>query len=73
MQLYPNPAHQYTNITGILPNSKLELLTTDGRLIREIISSGNNMQLKVGGLAGGLYILRCSNATSTQEKQFLKE
>jgi hypothetical protein len=73
MALYPNPAHQYLTVTGLLPNSKLELLTPDGRLIREFISSGNKMQLEVGGLAGGLYIIRCSDATSRQEKQFLKE
>ncbi|MBX3164820.1 MAG: T9SS type A sorting domain-containing protein [Bacteroidetes bacterium] len=61
MKIYPNPTNDYVNIEGKLPENvrKAELLisTTDGRILKTDVYTGEAKQISVYNLAKGMYLL----------------
>ncbi len=72
IQVYPNPATDYINISGVNITSgsttpKAVLSDISGRVMRQAVLSGQPTQLSLTGLAHGTYILRVINADGTAQ------
>ncbi len=59
VKIYPNPAQNTVTIT--LPENAIkttvEILTTQGQLVKNYTVGGGNQQLDISGLANGIYLL----------------
>jgi hypothetical protein len=79
IQVYPNPATDYVNISGISITSGSTTPTAvlsdiSGKIIRQAVLSGQPTQLSLTGLAKGTYILRVLNTDgSVQSFKIIKE
>ena len=77
IHVYPNPARDYVNISGInitSGSSTVVLADISGRALRQIILSGQTTQVSLTGLANGAYILKVINADgTTQSFKIIKE
>ena len=79
VKLYPNPAH--TAVFVVLPAElrrtahTAELVDALGRVVRtkEVLSSGNSLQVSLQSVTPGLYSLRIFTATGTFSKRLVVE
>ncbi|MBS1566973.1 MAG: T9SS type A sorting domain-containing protein, partial [Bacteroidetes bacterium] len=73
MQVYPNPARQYVSVKGIAGGGMLEVLTADGRLLKQVATTGSSTTLDLGGLPGGIYIIVYRKGDVLQQQRIMKE
>ncbi|MGC4130295.1 MAG: M1 family aminopeptidase [Bergeyella sp.] len=66
ISIFPNPAKDILNVSGLSKNFDYEIIGTDGRLLQKGQANG---QVSVSGLAKGMYFLKIEN----RNFKFLKE
>lgn len=80
--VYPNPAGKFLNLVIATPNNvNATIIVTDitGKIVLKqatgIVTGNNNLQLHVGNLAPGSYLLKlvCSNGCNSAVTKFVKE
>ena len=72
INLYPNPASDFIEITGIqLENVEANLFDIQGREIDNIILNSN--RIDVSNLATGVYILKLKSGVKTFKKRIIKK
>jgi hypothetical protein len=59
--VYPNPASDYVQLTGILPQTEISISTITGMLVDRLVSSENKQTLNISNLLPGVYLLSISN------------
>lgn len=65
LSVYPNPATQTLNITGITPGSELWLYDVTGRIVGHVTTRLNNCVIDVAAYAPGAYILQATAGDGT--------
>ncbi len=80
--VYPNPANKLLNMIVASPsNEQITIVVSDitGKIIKkqsiQVISGNNNLQLEVGSLSSGSYLLKvvCNNGCSSSIVKFVKQ
>ncbi len=61
VQVYPNPVSQELTVVGLLTESTVEIIGSDGRVMRRHEHVTDRSQLTVSELNTGLYVVRISN------------
>jgi hypothetical protein len=61
--IYPNPAVNYINITGINNKDVIELIDIQGRSVSSLISKGNTELLNIENYKAGNYYVKISSNT----------
>jgi len=69
--IYPNPSSNSINFEGVTSGSTLQLLTMDGRILKNIIYSGN--PIDISNLENGMYLVKISNSNTTETKKIIKQ
>lgn len=72
LNVFPNPADDELNISGISGESQVMVLAIDGRVISVTPFVSETVKLNTGGLAPGMYLLRVSDANGVRTKQFIR-
>lgn len=75
MQLYPNPASELVNISGVKVGDILYIYSIDGKLIRSVeITSDFSGELDVSTLINGMYLIKIfsNQEQSTTQLKFIK-
>lgn len=67
--VYPNPFNDMLNIKGI-ENADYEIFSIDGKLIQ---SGKTSMQLNLGNLSKGMYLLKLSANGTSETKKIIKK
>lgn len=57
INIYPNPAQTYIEISGLAGNETINMYDITGRLIKEQKSSGSGMHIAIGDLNEGVYYI----------------
>ncbi|MBK8710885.1 MAG: choice-of-anchor D domain-containing protein [Niastella sp.] len=73
MQIFPNPATQFINITGLNANGIIEILTLEGKIINRIKTTTGPMNINIRNLAAGVYIIRYQNNNEVQIQKIIKQ
>jgi len=73
LQVYPNPAQRFISVKGIEANGILQLVTAEGRTVRQLVTKGGGMTIDLGGLPGGIYIILYYNHGKAQQQKIMKE
>lgn len=71
--LYPNPVKDNFHIKG-LDHLKynLQIITVDGRVVKQISQISNNQSISTAGLANGFYLVKLTTGTQSTTIKFLK-
>lgn len=72
IQLYPNPASDQITI-ALSSNATIEVLNSEGRIIRRYNAVNNAVTLDLSGFAKGLYFVKAQDSKGTAVKKFVKE
>lgn len=64
--VYPNPAQDSWNITGIIPQSHLVLINMNGQVVWQQIATSNTMSISASLFTKGVYMLRIINKEHTR-------
>ena len=69
ISIYPNPAHDYINITGTTGVTEIQLADISGRVISSWKNTASSVSLKIGEVGKGVYMLRLisNNGIETQK------
>lgn len=63
--LFPNPANDRLTISNIPSDSQLiQVFSTDGRMVQELVVSATSETIDISGLKPGLYLVRSESWTS---------
>ncbi|MBL7939785.1 MAG: PKD domain-containing protein [Flavobacteriales bacterium] len=73
IRVFPVPASDVLNISGLPTNTLLGLFTADGRLVQSARSTSTTETLDVSGLAKGGYILRVDTDQGTFHRKIVVE
>lgn len=58
LHVYPNPTHEMLFVDGVNAGMTVRLFSLDGRLLETVASDGQQMQIQVGTLPHGIYLLQ---------------
>jgi hypothetical protein len=73
VEVSPNPAQDYINVSSEFPMSHLEILNADGTLVTSIKTNEMNVQISVESLAKGLYYLSVYSNEAAFTERFIKD
>jgi hypothetical protein len=71
--VFPNPAQRFITVKGIAANGTVQLLSLDGKLLKQISTTANTMTIDIGTLPAGIYILGYLNNGIYQQTKVRKE
>ena len=76
IEVFPNPANDFINVScsECLPNTKIKIsmLSSNGKLLREIETNGTIINIDTKNILAGLYILKCEIDGNFFHKKILK-
>ncbi len=73
VQLYPNPARDYLNITGLTEGSEFRISDISGRTVYSAIATSTAMEVSVGNLSGGVYTVTVVTDGRREVTRFIKQ
>lgn len=69
LKVYPNPTADFINI-GANKSLNVQLIDLNGRILQ--IANGQHIQLDLGAVKAGIYLLKISDGNSTETKRIIK-
>jgi hypothetical protein len=74
IQVYPNPATNMVNVTGIAAETQISLTNTQGQVVlTRNAEAGASVQIDISNLSAGVYLLQAKDASqSFVQKIFVK-
>lgn len=69
--VYPNPANDVLNITGLSGETQFEIHNAVGQLVKK--GKMNDNQVRVSDLAKGVYVITINNAKASESIKFVKK
>lgn len=73
LQVFPNPVQQQVTVKGIEANGILQVIAIDGKVVKQVITTGTSMVLNLGTLSKGIYTIQYSYHNATQQLKIVKE
>ncbi len=73
MQVYPNPVQQFMVVNGLKAKGTIQVLTIDGKLAKQFVTTGSMMRIDMSELPGGMYIVSYRNQDILQQQKVIKE
>ena len=74
VKIYPNPASDVINLYSVIDeNSKAEIYSLNGKLIKTIQLTQNHTEISISELNTGMYIMKVSNGEEVVLKRFIKQ
>jgi hypothetical protein len=71
--VYPTPAESFVEVESQLPIKNIEIMNTDGKSLLLQAGNGTNMQVNIGNLSPGLYLLKAQMTDgSVQTEKVIK-
>lgn len=73
MRVYPNPAQRLVTITGLEANGIVRIVTIDGKLVKQLRTTGATLVTDVSSLPQGTYVLQYNNHGMLQQLTLIKQ
>ncbi len=71
--MFPNPAKKQLNISGKTMLETVTILDVNGRVLKTIHNSTNNIQINITDLSSGVYFVQIDSGQQKEVKKFVKE
>jgi D-alanyl-D-alanine carboxypeptidase len=72
LKIYPNPANNYIEITG-LNNGTIEIINAQGQRVKTFDTSNTKITIDISKLAGGVYTIRIKTDNEIIVKKLIKQ
>lgn len=72
LSVYPNPATNQINISGMLGETTIELFNSNGSLVKTFTTQENNLSFSIESLSDGFYLLKCQSKTGITSQKIIK-
>jgi hypothetical protein len=73
IKMYPNPAKNYLNVTGLKDNAVVKVINAAGQQVSVQNATTNAMRINVQSLSKGMYMLRVETDGKVLSSRFVKE
>ncbi|MCG2614659.1 choice-of-anchor D domain-containing protein [Terrimonas sp. NA20] len=73
LQVYPNPAKHVVTVKGIQPNGIVQLVSLDGKMVKQLNTSDTMMSINLDDLPAGAYVLIYRNNGLYQQIKLIRE
>lgn len=73
LSLYPNPANKYLSISGLEPNTHLQITAIDEKIVFDQYTQHQQVNIQIGDLPSGMYILTAQSASTLNKIKFMKK
>ena len=73
ISIYPNPAHNEINISGVKTINNIEIYSTAGNLVKKANLSTNKTAIDISSLPKGSYVLKAELDGTTKSFKFTKQ
>lgn len=73
IEAYPNPAKQYVTIKGLRAGGNVQMLTLDGKLVKQWTTTAGTLQVNLNGVVNGIYLFRYYYKGNMQQVKIMKE
>ena len=73
LQVYPNPAKNSITVSGLQTKGIIKIISSDGKLVNQIVVVANTSKIDVSTLAKGIYLLQYNGGEKMQQIKFIKE
>lgn len=73
MSVYPNPAKDIINVSGLQKGDQIQIIDFSGKVLQTMLSAGESMNVNVRSLPSGTYILRAGQKDQFAKSTFVKE
>ena len=73
MQVFPNPAKNSITISGLQNKGIIKIIAIDGKVVKQIMVTANNMLVDISALNKGIFILLYTVEGKVQKLKIVKE
>ena len=73
MQVFPNPAKNSITISGLQNKGIIKIIAIDGKVVKQIMVTANNMLVDISALNKGIFILLYTVEGKVQQLKIVKE
>jgi hypothetical protein len=73
VNIYPNPANDLIHIEHADEIVYVQLLSTDGRMVKEQVLTGGQTSIDISNIASGIYFLRLNGQEGQKTVRFIKQ
>jgi len=72
LSVYPNPANNQVNITGMQGETTIELFNSNGSLVKTVRTQESNLSFSIESLSDGIYLLKCLSKTGITSQKIIE-
>jgi len=73
MRIYPNPARENVMVDGLVPGARVTLINATGQIVSKTLVNKNQMQLNLGNLKSGIYLMKVDIDGKSYSSRFIKQ
>jgi subtilase family serine protease len=73
LQVYPSPAKQMITVRGLQANGTVQLISLDGKVLRQLNTTDSMMIMNLDDLPSGVYVIIYRNNGLYQQVKFIRE
>ncbi len=70
-ELYPNPAKEEFTVSGLIPQTLLQIYDLNGRIVFESMSEHDSISINTDKLFGSIYFVNCTRNGASQMKKLV--
>lgn len=71
--IYPNPAQNFVNISGISTMKSVKVLNLTGQVVYSNVVNGQEVQINTGDMAEGMYLIQIETENGTSSQKLIIE
>lgn len=71
--VFPNPVKNTITISGLENKSIIKIISTEGKLVKQLYANANSMTIETSTLAKGIYIVQYNNGEKAELIKIIKE
>jgi hypothetical protein len=73
ISIYPVPVRESLTVDGLTPGARIHVISATGQLISSTIANGNRMELDLGQLRSGIYLMKVETDGKSFSSRFIKQ
>jgi hypothetical protein len=73
ISMYPNPARDNVMVNGLTPGARVNVMNAKGQIVSRTIANSRDMQLNLGQLKSGIYLMKVEIDGKFYSTRFIKQ
>ena len=73
ISIYPNPARNNVSVDGLAPGARVNIMNVNGQVVSRTVADSKNIQLNLGQLKSGIYLMKVEIDGKYYSARFIKQ